>query len=65
MIWDITYYSGNKNILQCTNNGLERYNKSMKSLFKAGTPSFAKFVYIMREESETQQKTSKTTWTNW
>ena len=32
---------GNKKTLKCTNNGLERYKKLMKSLFNAGTPSFA------------------------
>ena len=53
--WNISNYNGNKNTLKCTNNGLERYNKRMKSLFNTGTPSFADFVNMMREESEFQQ----------
>ena len=54
--WNISNYNGNKNTLKRTNNGLECYNKRMKSLFNAGTPSFADFVNTMREESEFQQK---------
>ena len=54
--WNISKYNGNRNKLKSTNNGLERYNKRMKSLFNAGTPSFADFVNTMREELEFQQK---------
>ena len=54
--WNINNYVGNKNTLKRTNNGLERYNKTMKSLFRSGAPSFAEFVNMMREESEAQQK---------
>ena len=54
--WNILNYKGNKNVLKCTNNGLERYNLKMKLLFKSGTPSFAQFVNTMRQESEDQQK---------
>ena len=54
--WNINNYVGNKNTLKRTNNGLERHNKLMKSLFDIGTPYFARFVNIMREESEAQQK---------
>ncbi len=50
---------GNKKTLKCTNNGLERYKKLMKSLFNAGTPSFADFVNTIREESEARQKSQK------
>ena len=54
--WNINDYIGNVNTLKRTNNGLERYNRSMKSLFNAGTPSFADFVNTMKEESEAQQQ---------
>ncbi len=54
--WNISNYQGNLNVLRRTNNGLERYNLRMKTLFKSDTPSFAQFVNTMREESETQQK---------
>ena len=54
--WNISTYPGNKNLLKRTNNGLERYNRYMKSLFCSGTPSFAQFVNTMRAESEIQQK---------
>ena len=54
--WNINDYVGNINTLKRTNNGLERYNRSMKSLFNAGTPSFADFVNTMKEESEAQQQ---------
>ena len=54
--WNINDYNGNINTLKRTNNGLERYNRSMKSLFNAGTPSFGDFVNTMREESEAQQQ---------
>ena len=49
-------YQGNMNVLRRTNNGLERYNLRMKTLFKSGRPSFGQFVNTMREESEIQQK---------
>ena len=54
--WNISNFKGNKNVLKRTNNGLERYNLTMKKLFKSGTPSFAQFVNTMRQESEDQQK---------
>ena len=54
--WNIANYHGNLNVLRRTNNGLERYNLRLKTLFKSGTPSFAQFVNTMREESVTQQK---------
>ena len=53
--WNISNYMGNKNTLNCINNGLKRNNERMKSLFNAGTPSFADFVNTMREEYELQQ----------
>ena len=53
-LWNISNYKGNKNVLKRTNNGLERYNLTMKKLFKSGTPSFAKFVNTMRQESQDQ-----------
>ena len=59
--WNINNYVGNKTTLKHTSNGLERYNKLMKSLFNVGTPSFAEFVNTMREESKAQLKKSKTT----
>ena len=49
-------YVGNRNTLKFINNGLERYNKSMKPLFCSGTPSFAEFANTMREESEAKQR---------
>ena len=55
-IWNINDYQGNKNLLKRTNNGLESYNKRLKSLFCSGTPSFADFVHTMKEESAYQQK---------
>ena len=54
--WNISNYQGNKNVLRRTNNGLERYNLRMKTLFKNGRPSFAQFVHTMRQESQEQQK---------
>ena len=54
--WNINDYQGNKNVLKRTNNGLESYNKRLKGLFRAGSPSFADFVHTMRGESEHQQK---------
>ena len=54
--WNINDYQGNKNLLKRTNNGLESYNKRLKSLFCSGTPSFADFVHTMKEESAYQQK---------
>ena len=54
--WNISNYQGNKNVLRRTNNGLERYNLRMKTLFKNGRPSFAQFVHTMRQESQHQQK---------
>ena len=56
LTWNINDYQGNKNVLKRTNNGLESYNKRLKSLFRAGTPSFADFVHTLRKESEFQQK---------
>ena len=47
---------GNKNLLKRTNNGLESYNKHLKSLFCFGTPSFVDFVNTLRQESVKQQK---------
>ena len=41
--WNINDYQGNKNILKFTNNGLESYNKRLKGLFCAGTPSLPIF----------------------
>ena len=46
-------------MLRLINNGLERYNLRMKTLFKSDMPSFAQFANTMREESETQQKIAK------
>ena len=54
--WNINDYKGNKNLLKRTNNGLESYNKRLKSLFRSGTPSFADFVNTLRQESVRQQK---------
>jgi len=54
--WNINDYQGNKRQLKRTNNGLESYNKRLKSLFRSGTPSFADFVNTMRGESAYQQK---------
>ena len=45
--WNINDYQGNKNLLKRTNNGLESYNKRLKSFFHSGTPSFADFVNTM------------------
>ena len=54
--WNIYDYQGNKNLLKRTNNGLESYNKRLKSLFRSGTPCFADFVNMLRGESAYQQK---------
>ena len=54
--WNINDYQGNKNVFKCTNNGLESYNKCLKGLFRAGTPSFVDCVHTMGGESEHQQK---------
>ena len=40
---NINDYQGNKNVLKRTNNGLESYNKRLKGLFCAGTPSLPIF----------------------
>ena len=63
--WNIYDYQCNKNLLKRTNNGLESYNKRLKSLFRSGTPSFADFVNTMRGESAYQQKKYKITWIIW
>ena len=62
--WNIHDYKGNKNLLKRTNNGLESYNKRLKSLFRSGTPSFADFVNKLRQESVKQQKKSMSIWIN-
>ena len=63
--WNIHDYKGNKNLLKRTNNGLESYNKCLKSLFRSGTPSFADFVSTSRQESVNSKKKSMSTWINW
>jgi len=53
--WNVSHHheSERKDMFR-TNNGLERYNRTLKSLFKNTTPSLICFVETLEKESRQQ-----------
>ena len=53
--WNINHHDEEKTEdLKRTNNGLERYNRTLKSLFSDETPSLLSFINVIEEESRGQ-----------
>ena len=53
--WNINHHDEEKTEdLKSTNNGLERYNRTLKSLLSDKTPSLLNFINVIEEESRDQ-----------
>lgn len=53
--WNVHHQNGDyKKKLMRTNNGLERYNRSLKAIFQNSTPSLIGFVETLENESRVQ-----------